>query len=100
MNYESNDTGSEIAALRNQVFTLFLALIVVSGTLTSIVYYQCRQVGKQVVFVEQNIDNLKKNEVAIDGLIGQLVAYGQKDPNFMPILKKYGLPPAAPAPKK
>jgi preprotein translocase subunit YajC len=96
MNNNFTDSATETAALRNQVFTLFLALIVVSGTLTSVVYYQSRQTSKQLAAAEQALDNIKKNEMAINGFIGQLVDYSKRDPNILPVLKKFGLPPAVP----
>jgi hypothetical protein len=106
MNNNFTDSASEIAALRNQVFTLFLALIVVSGTLTSVVYYQSRQNSKQLAAAEKAIEDLGKNDQNVNAFVGQLIAYSQRDPNFLPVLKKYGLPldksavaPAA-APKK
>lgn len=89
MNDLSN-SGSEVATLRNQVFTLFLALIVVSGTVTTYMFYQSRQLGKQLALVEQSLENLKKNEASIDAFVGQLVEYGKRDPNFQQqVLKKY-----------
>ena len=106
MNDNITDSASEIATLRNQVFTLFLALIVVSGTLTTFVYYQSRQTSKQIAVAEKTIEDLKKNDQNVNAFVGQLLAYGQRDANFLPVLKKYGLPldkpaaaPAA-APKK
>ena len=89
------DTSSEIAALRSQVFTLLVALIVVSGTLTVFLYRQSSLAGKDLVQAQQVSDNLLKNEAGVNTFVGQLVGYGQHNPDFMPVLKKYGLPPAA-----
>lgn len=94
------DTNSEIAALRNQIFTMFLALIVVSGTFTTYIYIQSRHSSLDLKQAEQLNDNLKKNEAAIGGFAGQLYNYGQQHPDFQPLLKKYGLTaaPGTPAP--
>ena len=88
------DTSSEIAALRSQVFTLLVALIVVSGTLTVYLYRQSSLAGTDLLQAQQLSDNLIKNEQGVNNFVGQLVAYGQQHPDFMPVLKKYGLPPA------
>ena len=80
-------------------FTLFIALIVVSGTLTTYVYLQSRHAGQDLAQAELVIQNLKKNEAGINAFANPWVAYGQQHPDFAPVLKKYGLPPAA-APKK
>ena len=97
------DTTSEIAALRSQVFTLLVALIVVSGTLTVFLYRQSSLAGKDLLQAQQLTDNLAKNEAGVNNFAAQLVAYGQKNPDFAPVLKKYGLtgvPAPAAAPKK
>ncbi len=94
----NSDSTSEIAALRNQVFALFVALVVVSGTFTTYIFIQTRHAGADIAQAEQLIDNLKKNEAVVNNLANQLINYGQQHPEFMPLLKKYGLPPAAGAP--
>ena len=94
----TTDTNSEIAALRNQVFTLFLALIVVSGTLTTYVYIQSRHASQDLTQAEQVVESLKKNEATINNFLQELTAYSKKDPEFATVLKKYGLPPAPGAP--
>ena len=42
----------QIVALRHQVFTLLLALIVVSGTLTVYLYRQARVTGKDIEIIK------------------------------------------------
>jgi len=99
----TTDSNSEIAALRNQVFVLLIALIVVSGTLTVYLF-------RQASLMRKDIDGLKQQAVPIftaynqnKALIGsfesQLVAYGKTHPDFVPILAKYGMVQAAAAKK-
>jgi len=104
----NSDSDSEIAALRNQVYILLVALIVVSGTLTVFLYRQNSMTGKDINTVrpqaEQVIGALNQNRQAIGNFVGELVTYGQKHPEFAPVLAKYGisvknLPPGAPPAK-
>jgi hypothetical protein len=101
----NSDSESEIAALRNQVYVLLVALIVVSGTLTGFLYRQASMTRKDIEAIrpqaEQMINAVNQNKQAIGGFVEALVAYGQKHPDFAPVLAKYGiqvknLPPGAP----
>lgn len=109
MTSETNaGNNSEIAALKNQVFTLLMALIVVSGTLTVYLYRQASLTRSDLTQAKQLNALVTQNEVSIENFLRQLVAYGQTHPDFVPVLKKYNLTgnPAAPfatnpvAPKK
>ena len=88
---------AELAALKNQVFTLLVALIVVSGTLTVYLYRQVSLTGKDIRLVEEQgkqlAPMLNQNETAVSGFVNKLVAYGEKHPDFVPVLKKYGIEP-------
>jgi len=105
---DSNSTSAEIVALKNQVFTLLVALIVVSGTLTVYLYRQVSLAGKDIAQGQQLTAVLNQNEAAVQNFVTRLVAYGEKHPDFVPVLKKYGIAPRpgvpaeapAPAPKK
>ena len=92
-------TNAELAALKSQLFTLLLALIVVSGTLTVFLYRQDSLVNKDIQQIQQVDANLTRSENAIGDFVGKLSVYSQKHPEFLPVLKKY-LPsakaPAAP----
>ena len=103
----------QIVALRHQVFTLLLALVVVSGTLTVYLYRQASITGKDVVAVKPQatkiIQEFSHNRVGMENFVKQLTAYGSTHPDFQPILRKYGIvpqsaitpaAPAAPKPKK
>jgi type II secretory pathway component PulF len=94
----TTDTNSEIAALKNQIFTLLVALIVVSGTLTVYLYRQVSLAGKDLVQGEQLSAALSQNEANVSAFVTKLVAYGEKHPDFVPVLKKYGIAPVAGVP--
>jgi cell division protein FtsB len=92
--------NDEIAALKNQVFTLLVALIVVSGTLTIYLYRQVSLENKDIAQAERASAELTTNDEAIVTLVQRLEAYGQKNPDFQKtVLKKYNISPG-PAPKK
>jgi hypothetical protein len=100
------DSNSEISALQRQVFSLLVALVVVSGTLTTYLYRQASLTGKDVDAIkpqaQQIIGVFNQNQALMENFFKQLVAYGQTHPDFRPILLKYGINPAAApaAPKK
>ena len=96
----------EIVALRHQIFTLLLALIVVSGTLTVYLYRQARVLGNDIEAIKpqarQIIQAARQGQQGMETFVNQLVAYGQTHPDFQQqVLKKYNLVPhptaAAPA---
>jgi hypothetical protein len=100
----------QIVALRHQVFTLLLALVVVSGTLTVFLYRQASVTGKDIAAVKPQatkiIQAFAQRRAGMENFVKQLTAYGSTHPDFQPILLKYGIvpqpqPAAAPAaPKK
>jgi len=100
------DSNSEISALKRQVFTLLVALVVVSGTLTVYLYRQASITGKDITAIQpqaqQLIGAFNQNQSLMIGFVNQLVAYGQTHPDFRPVLLKYGIqppPPGTPLPK-
>ena len=97
MPLDNNDTNSEIAALKNQMFMLLVALVVVTGSFTVYLYRQDSILGKQCT---QLTTVVGQTQVSISNFIGKLVDYGQRHPEFVPVLKKYGITPQPAAPKK
>ncbi len=93
------DVSQQVAALRQQVFSLLLALIVVSGTLTVTLYRQASLAGKDIAALKvQVIDRYKQQQPAMENFLNQLAAFGVTHPDFRTnILLKYGIT-SAPAP--
>jgi hypothetical protein len=91
----------QIAALRSQVTSMLLALIVVSGTLAFYLWYQSHITGTAIEMLKPEavrVTNVyNQNRPGMEKLIRQLVVYGQSHPDFQPILKKYGVPLTLPA---
>lgn len=98
-----SDLAGQLAALQRQVFTLLLAIIVVSGTLVAYLGYESHHLGKDIAVINtQIVQPYNQKLPAIQGFISQIVAYGQAHPDFRPVLVKNGIVAAsAPAaPKK
>ena len=87
------DLAGQLAALQKQVTMLLLALIVLSGTLTTYLCYESRIMGKDLeTFTPQAMQMIKgynQEEPNMEKFVQQLVAYGQTHPDFQEILKKY-----------
>jgi hypothetical protein len=96
----------QITALRRQTFTLLLALIIVSGTLTVFLYRQASLTRRDIAAIKpqatQIIQAFAQNGPNIQNFVKQLAAFGVTHPDFRPVLQKYGITPAnaAPAVKK
>jgi hypothetical protein len=96
------DISDEVAALRLQVFTLLLALVVVSGTLVTYLCYQSHIASKNLDAVRPQatklIENFNHDLPAIQSFVKQIAIYGGKNPDFaQQVLKNYGIAPQ-PAP--
>ena len=85
--------NDEIAALKNQMFILLVALIVVSGTLTAVLYRQASMATKDLNQAEKASAQMRGNAMVIETFVTRLVAYGEKHPDFLPVLKKNGIIP-------
>jgi hypothetical protein len=99
------EISDQIAALRRQTFTLMLALIVVSGTLTVFLYRQASLTRRDIAAIKpqaaQVITAFNQNRANIQAFVQQLATYGQTHPDFQQqVLKKYGITPQTVAPPK
>lgn len=83
----------EIAALRNQIFTLLVALIVVSGTLTVYLFRQATVAGKELAAAKNLIATVNQDQNKIIPFVNQLAAYSKTHPDIVPLLTKYGIGP-------
>ncbi len=73
-----------------------LILVVVSGTLVAFIYYQSRQLGKQIDASREQAVQIAKlynqDFPLVQNFIKQLATYGQTHPDFdQVVLKKYGI---------
>jgi hypothetical protein len=87
-----SDSPSEISSLRTQMFIQLVALVIVALCLTAYLYRQASLEGKQITQSLRIINGYKQQEPKIIEVLNQLVAYGQKHPDFSrAVLKKYGV---------
>jgi hypothetical protein len=89
----TTDLAGQVDSLQRQVMVLLLALIVLSGTLASYLYYQSIIMGKDLAAIEPEavkmIQGYNQSEPNMEKFVQQLAAYGQTHPDFQPILKRY-----------
>ena len=91
-----SDLAGQVAALQRQVFTLLLALIVVSGTVAAYLGYESYHLGKDVSAINTQVVLPYKQKVpAIEDFISKIAAYGKTHPDFNAILVKDGVVTAA-----
>jgi hypothetical protein len=95
MTPENND---EISALKNQLFILLVALIVVSGTLTVYLYRQESLANKDINELQRLPARTNTNTVVLQNFVERLMAYGDKHPDYQAVLKKDGFTRTAPTP--
>lgn len=87
------DSNSDVSSLQKQVYGLLIALILISATLCCYFFDQVRLARHSVAQANGIVNAVRQNEPQITTFINQLVAYGQKHPEFVPVLKKYGIAP-------
>ncbi len=84
----------KVALLERQSFSLLLALIVVSGTLTGYLYRQASVLHKDIDANQQVINAVNDNKKGMTDFLNALAAYGQTHPDFeQQIMLKNGLVP-------
>ncbi len=85
-----SDLAGQVAALQRQVFTLLLALIVVSGTLAAYLGYESHHLGRDIAAINQQVVQPYNQKVpVIAKFLNSLVAFGRTHPDFQPLLNKY-----------
>ena len=101
-----SDLKEQIAALQRQTFSLLLALIIVSGTVTVYLYREASLMGKDLDNIkpqaEQIINTFNQNKAGMQIFLNQLTDYGKTHPEVQQLLAKYRFGPApalAPAKK-
>ena len=92
-----NELRSQCESLRQLVSSLLVLLLVVSGTL-NLFFWRQFKVTKGALDVERPQINQMVAEynrgqgIAITNFLAKLVEFEKKNPDFSPILAKYGVP--------
>jgi hypothetical protein len=85
---DTNSLASQVAALKNQVFLLMLALIVVTGTLVVYLGFQSHEIKKSLNNAQTQVVTYKSKLPAISNFLIELNGYANTHPAFRPILTK------------
>ena len=102
----ASDLQEEVSSLRQQVWTLLVLLLVVSGTLSIYLMRQVTYARRDLSQLQQAVPQSQEQNKGMDQFVYHLVDYSRTHPDFVPILNKYqiqvtpGPAPAAAAPKK
>ena len=92
-----NELRSQYESLRQLVNSLLVLLLVVSGTL-NLFFWRTFRVTKGALDAEapqinQMVAEYNKGQgIAITNFLAKLVEFEKKNPDFSPILAKYGVP--------
>lgn len=84
---DTTHSSDEIASLRQQVWTLLVILLVVSGTFCIFLVRQVSYAHKDLTVARQ----LVANGQSMDKLLQGLAEYTRTHPDFAPVLAKNGL---------
>jgi hypothetical protein len=91
-----DDLADLVTSLRRQVTHLLLALIVISGTLATYLFYESHTMSVELDNLQPQareiVRNYDLNLPNVQKFVHTLVAYGQTHPDYQPILKQNGLP--------
>jgi hypothetical protein len=97
---DENDLRAEFDALRHLVVSILILLIVVSGTFTVYLLRQWRTTSRELAVLRpqaaQLIGVFQKEEAPwMQEVLRKFTDYGRTHPDYVPILAKYNLKPAA-----
>ena len=89
-----SDLKEQIAALQRQTFSLLLALIIVSGTVTVYLYREASLTGKDIESIkpqaEQLINTFNQNKAGMQNFINQLGEYSKTHPEIQQLMTRNG----------
>jgi len=89
---KTEDLKQTCAALRYQLNSVLMLLLVVSGTLTIYFFGQSTQARKQRDAFQQTVDDYNQKTLPVlTDFTGKLREYAKTHPDVVPILAKYGV---------
>jgi hypothetical protein len=91
----------QLDSLQHLVTSTLVLLIILGGTFCIFLWRQVRATSVDLQFIQPQWTNVmaqyQKNGPIIDDVLKKLQDFGRSNPDFVPILTKYGLKPTAPA---
>jgi hypothetical protein len=96
-----NDLQAQFEALRQLVLSILVLVVVISGTLNIYLLRQWRTTTRDLAGLRPQAEQMmaeyqKRSGPLMNDFIKKITEYGRTNPDFAPILAKYGLKPNAP----
>jgi hypothetical protein len=93
---ENPDLKSQVESLRQLVSSLLVLMIIVTGTFCLFLLHQSKNARRDVNLIKPQVAQMvnEYNTTMAPGLsnfVGSLIQFSQTNPDFVPILAKYGL---------
>jgi hypothetical protein len=100
MDAERAELRDEIENLRHTLVSALALLVVVSGTLTVYLWAQVRHASQELTLQRPQLQATiaqyqAGGQHSIDQFVANLMEFGRTHPDFIPVLSKHGIKPAA-----
>lgn len=86
-----NGSEARIESLERLVSKLLLGLVILSITLSVLLWRQARNANRNLNNARQMLAMVNNMKPAVNQLLGQLAEFGKTHPDFKPISDKYGI---------
>ena len=98
---EPNDLQAQFDSLRHLIVSILILVVVISGTFNIYLLRQWRSTSKDLAGIRPQAAQIiteyqKASGPVMQEFVRKLTEYGRTNPDFVPILIKYGLKPATP----
>lgn len=93
---EFKDSQGQYESLASLLVSVLVLLVVLAGVFDLFLFRQVKNARADLANVRAGLAQLQGRVVAVNEFAHKLQDYGRTHPDFMPILTKYGLKPAAP----
>ncbi len=96
----ANNLQEQFEALRHLIVSILILVVVISGTLNIYLLRQWRSTSKDLASIRpqaaQMINDYQKySGPLMNDFIKKVTEYGHNNPDYLPILSKYGIKPTA-----
>jgi hypothetical protein len=103
--FPDGDWRSELESVRQLIQSVLILTIVVSGTLNIFLYREFKSAKTDAKVWSEQMRALEYNYLNSDGptvekFWQKLIEYGRANPEFLPVLNKYGVGVPGPAPSQ
>jgi len=92
---ESAELRDELAQLQAQTHNLRIALLIVALSVAGFFWLEARRNGEALETLRPQVAQVAETTKGINDFVSRLAEFARTNPDFNPILTKYGIPPAA-----